>query len=132
VTNAIVLGAGRPAGIAWEIGVAVGLADGGIDIRDADVLIGTSAGSVVAAQLASGVTFDRSFDEQTKPELRVKELEPPVRFNQLRRDLATAKEAAASATRSGGRSARSPRRPGPSGATARDRFPATDGRMAEA
>jgi len=85
------LGAGGPAGIAWEVGVAAGLADGGIDVRDVDVLIGTSAGSVVAASLVSGLPFEVLFEMQVNPEVQVRELQPAVDFDQLRRDLAAAK-----------------------------------------
>jgi NTE family protein len=47
--RALVLGAGGNAAIAWEVGVLAGLLDVGIDVRTADVVIGTSAGSVVGA-----------------------------------------------------------------------------------
>jgi NTE family protein len=50
----LVLGGGGPVGIAWEIGLAAGLAEQGIEIAKADQIIGTSAGSFVGAQLASG------------------------------------------------------------------------------
>jgi NTE family protein len=51
MTKALVLSGGGSVGIAWEI-VAAGLARGGIDVRDADFITGTSAGSAVGAQLA--------------------------------------------------------------------------------
>ena len=76
--SAVVQGAGGPVGIAWEIGVATGLADRGLDIRDADLFIGTSAGSVVAAKLASELGFENLFEEQINPETQVKELTPPI------------------------------------------------------
>ena len=41
-------------GIAWESGLAVGLARRGVDLAAADRIVGTSAGSVVGAQLATG------------------------------------------------------------------------------
>jgi NTE family protein len=50
----LVLGGGGSVGIAWETGLAAGLADEGIDLRHADKIIGTSAGSFVGAELASG------------------------------------------------------------------------------
>jgi NTE family protein len=53
-TRAVVLGGGGPVGIAWEAGLLAGLAETGIDLSLADFLLGTSAGSVVAAQLAMG------------------------------------------------------------------------------
>jgi NTE family protein len=52
--RALVLGGGGPVGIAWETGVIAGLADAGVDISSADWILGTSAGSVVGAQLALG------------------------------------------------------------------------------
>jgi len=41
-------------GIAWETGLAAGLERSGVRLRDADLFVGTSAGSVVSAQLALG------------------------------------------------------------------------------
>ena len=52
--RALVLSGGGPMGIAWESGIAAGLCEGGVDLRQADLIIGTSAGSVVGAQLALG------------------------------------------------------------------------------
>src|SRR5262245_47992427 len=52
--RALVLSGGGPVGIAWESGIAAGLCEGGVDLRQADLIIGTSAGSVVGAQLALG------------------------------------------------------------------------------
>ena len=54
VTRALVLSGGGPVGIAWETGLAAGLARGGVRLSDADFTIGTSAGSFVGAQLAGG------------------------------------------------------------------------------
>ena len=51
--TALVLGGGGLTGIGWEIGVLAGLADAGLDLADADVVIGTSAGSIVGAHLTS-------------------------------------------------------------------------------
>ena len=54
MTRALVLGGGGPVGIAWESGLVAGLAEGGVNIGEADLIIGTSAGSAVGAQLAMG------------------------------------------------------------------------------
>ncbi len=48
--RALVLHGGGSAGNAWEIGVIAGLFDAGVDVTEADVIIGTSAGSTAAAQ----------------------------------------------------------------------------------
>jgi NTE family protein len=54
-TRALVLGGGGLAGIAWEVGVLVGLAEGGVDLALADRVVGTSAGAVVGTLLTTGV-----------------------------------------------------------------------------
>jgi NTE family protein len=51
-SRALVLGGGGPVGRAWEIGLVDGFAGQGIDLGTADLIIGTSAGAVVGAQLA--------------------------------------------------------------------------------
>ncbi|RAX44236.1 patatin-like phospholipase family protein [Arthrobacter sp. AQ5-06] len=50
--RALVLGGGGSTGNAWLIGVIAGLSDAGLDVTEADLVIGTSAGSTAAAQLA--------------------------------------------------------------------------------
>ncbi|MCX6498965.1 MAG: patatin-like phospholipase family protein [Arthrobacter sp.] len=50
--RALVLGGGGSTGNAWLIGVIAGLFDAGLDVTEADLVIGTSAGSTAAAQLA--------------------------------------------------------------------------------
>jgi NTE family protein len=57
-TRALVLGGGGLAGIAWEVGVLVGLAEGGVDLRLADRVVGTSAGAVVGTLLTTGVDLE--------------------------------------------------------------------------
>ncbi|HYA67781.1 MAG TPA: patatin-like phospholipase family protein [Acidimicrobiales bacterium] len=54
MTKALVLGGGGPVGIGWEAGLTVGLARAGVVLAESDAVIGTSAGSVVGAQLLSG------------------------------------------------------------------------------
>jgi NTE family protein len=49
--RALVLGGGGSAGNAWLIGVITGLFDAGLDLTQADLIIGTSAGSTAAAQI---------------------------------------------------------------------------------
>jgi NTE family protein len=51
--TALVLGGGGSAGNAWLIGVIAGLFEAGLDVTEADLIIGTSAGSTAAAQIAS-------------------------------------------------------------------------------
>ncbi len=54
MTRALVLGGGGPVGIAWEAGLLAGLAEGGVDLAEADHVLGTSAGSFVGSQIAMG------------------------------------------------------------------------------
>src|SRR5215204_2860391 len=51
--RALVLGGGGSTGNAWLIGVVAGLFDAGLDVTDADLIIGTSAGATAAAQITS-------------------------------------------------------------------------------
>jgi len=65
--TALVLGGGGVTGIAWELGLLKGLADAGVDLTGADVVVGTSAGSVVGAQVTSGLPLDVLYDSQLEP-----------------------------------------------------------------
>ena len=56
--RALVLGGGGSAGNAWLIGVIAGLHDGGLDVTEADLIIGTSAGATAAAQLGGASPAD--------------------------------------------------------------------------
>lgn len=58
MTRALVLGGGGVTGIAWEIGLLAGLRRAGIDLGEPDLVVGTSAGSVVGALLATGVGME--------------------------------------------------------------------------
>ena len=74
--RAVVLGGGGATGIAWEAGVIAGLAELGVDLRTADTMIGTSAGSVVAAHVRSGTDLTEAFDRLFSGEHQV----PPGRI----------------------------------------------------
>src|SRR3712207_7319070 len=65
--SALVLGGGGITGIAWEIGVLAGLAEAGVDLTGADLVVGTSAGSVVGAQLTGGADLETLFARQLEP-----------------------------------------------------------------
>lgn len=64
----LVLAGGGPAALAWELGVLRGLADADAGLAQkiigADTVIGTSAGSSVAAQITSGTPLDELYDAQ--------------------------------------------------------------------
>jgi NTE family protein len=60
-SRAVVLGGGGLTGVAWLTGVLASFQEAGIPIGDADLILGTSAGSVVGAQLAAGRDFGRLY-----------------------------------------------------------------------
>lgn len=65
VRRGIVLGAGGVLGAAWTIGALAALeAHTGADPREAEVLVGTSAGSVLASFLGCGIGVDVLLDHQ--------------------------------------------------------------------
>jgi NTE family protein len=67
MTRALVLGGGGITGVAWEWGMLAGLAAAGVDLGDADLVVGTSAGSVVGAQVASGLDVEERYGAQLEP-----------------------------------------------------------------
>jgi NTE family protein len=53
--DVLVLGGGGALGEAWMMGLLAGLEDAaGVDLRDCETFVGTSAGAIVAAHLAAG------------------------------------------------------------------------------
>jgi NTE family protein len=74
VEQALVLGGGGVAGIAWMTGLLAGLADAGQDVTGADLIIGTSAGATVAAQLGSGLPLGDLYARQVDPALQSAEI----------------------------------------------------------
>ncbi|GGX44446.1 patatin [Streptomyces noursei] len=72
----LVLGSGGVAGVAWQTGLLAGLLEGGVDVLDADVVVGTSAGSTVAAQITSGLPLGDLLARQVDPALQAPELSP--------------------------------------------------------
>jgi NTE family protein len=70
IKRALVLGGGGVAGIAWETGILQGIADESAAtaraLLDSDVLVGTSAGSAVVAQIGSGLSLEDLFARQVR------------------------------------------------------------------
>jgi NTE family protein len=62
--RALVLGGGGVTGIAWETGLLFGLAEAGTDLTSADLVVGTSAGSIVGAQILSRVSLKDLYNTQ--------------------------------------------------------------------
>ncbi|MEV1295025.1 patatin-like phospholipase family protein [Pseudonocardia sp. NPDC049635] len=65
--RALVLGGGGVTGVAWMYGLVAGLAANGVDLRRADLVVGTSAGSVVGANLAAGRDPQALLESQLAP-----------------------------------------------------------------
>lgn len=66
--RALVLGGGGVTGIGWMTGLLAGLAEAGTDLTLAELVVGTSAGSVVGAQILSGATLQDLYAAQlTEP-----------------------------------------------------------------
>jgi NTE family protein len=63
-SRALVLGGGGLAGIAWELAVVITLIDAGVDVLDADLVVGTSAGSVVGAVALTGIDLKTLYEQQ--------------------------------------------------------------------
>ena len=64
----LVLGGGGVSGIAWEAGVLLGLRDGGVDVDNWDLVIGSSAGGIVATRLL-GSDLREFYDEQASEDI---------------------------------------------------------------
>jgi NTE family protein len=80
-----VLAGGGQAGIAWETGILRGIADESPEtarqLLDVDVLVGTSAGSTVAAQLGSDIGLDALFDRLIGGDSR--EIDPGIDIDDI-------------------------------------------------
>ncbi|MEV6829171.1 patatin-like phospholipase family protein [Amycolatopsis sp. NPDC051102] len=81
--QALVLGGGGVAGVAWTTGLLAGLAEHGQDLTGADLLVGTSAGSVVAAQVTSGRPLAELYARQADPAHQTAEIPAEIDFEKF-------------------------------------------------
>jgi NTE family protein len=90
--RALVLAGGGIAGIAWETGVLRGIADEAPDTARAllttDIMVGTSAGSTVAAQIGSGLDIETLYARQMAPTSA--EIDPGVSIESIIEVFSTA------------------------------------------
>ena len=91
-TRALILAGGGLAGIAWETGILQGIADESPStaqqLLDSDVLVGTSAGSTVAAQISGPLPLEQLYERQVAETSH--ELDPGVDIDTLTEMFLTA------------------------------------------
>ncbi|SED95556.1 NTE family protein [Streptomyces sp. 2231.1] len=95
MSEALVLGGGGVGGIAWMTGLLAGLADAGRDVSGAGLLVGTSAGSAVAAQLGSGLGLEELYARQVDPALQSAEIAAEMDLEKFAAEIGAAAESAA-------------------------------------
>ncbi|EKF86299.1 patatin-like phospholipase family protein [Methanobacterium formicicum] len=78
-SKALVLSGGGITGTAWELGLLFALEESGLNVIDAELIVGTSAGSSVGAQITSGLSLEELYHRQLKPVHETKER--PVDFD---------------------------------------------------
>ncbi len=78
MTYALVLGAGGVTGNAWETGLLKGLRDAGLDLTGAALIVGTSTGAVIGAQIATGASLDDVYRRQVERPRRSEERPPDL------------------------------------------------------
>ncbi|MFE4600205.1 patatin-like phospholipase family protein [Kitasatospora indigofera] len=72
VDRALVLGPGSHVGTAWAAGLAHALRRDGVDLGEADLIVGTSSGAIVGALLATGQDLGRLASSARPPAHRLK------------------------------------------------------------
>ncbi|UDI77109.1 patatin-like phospholipase family protein [Staphylococcus taiwanensis] len=95
--HAIVLGGGGSLAIGWELGYLSALTEAGIDVRHADLVIGTSGGAQAGTSLTSQQSWEEIYEQQIAPK---ENEEPPVddmtdifaRYAQIQNSSNTPKE----------------------------------------
>jgi NTE family protein len=93
----LILAGGGYVASSWEIGVATGLADAGLDLRDADLFVGTSSGARVALDLTSGRPLEELYQRRAgpggPPAARLADAAPAIDWARIRAGVDEAKQA---------------------------------------
>ncbi|NNN12868.1 MAG: patatin-like phospholipase family protein [Acidimicrobiaceae bacterium] len=63
MTRGLILGGGGLFGIGWEVGILWGLEAAGVSLKNADLVVGTSAGSVAGSLLLQTESLLQTFDD---------------------------------------------------------------------
>src|SRR4051812_9101615 len=93
--RAVVLAGGSFAASAWESGLIAGMASAGVDLRNSDLFIGTSAGARVALHLAAGTDLGALLEQQFVPISNLTRSAAPD-YVSIRRECAEARAAGGS------------------------------------
>ncbi|MFJ9815726.1 patatin-like phospholipase family protein [Streptomyces sp. NPDC101151] len=96
MTEALVLGGGGVGGIAWITGLLAGLADTRQGMTGADLLLGTSAGATVAAQVGSGLGLEELYARQVDPARQAAEIMAEMDLEKFAAEIGAALGASAS------------------------------------
>src|SRR4051794_11347068 len=94
--RALVLAGGSFAASSWESGLLAGMASAGVDLRDSDLFIGTSAGARVALHLAIGTDLNELLEQQFQPIANMPSSARAPDLATIRREAAEAKAAGGS------------------------------------
>lgn len=79
MTRALILGGGGLIGIGWEVGFLWGLEASGVSLKDADLIVGTSAGSVAGSLLLQTESLMQTFNDYQDTASSAREI--PVEFS---------------------------------------------------
>src|SRR4051794_32605376 len=94
--SAVVLAGGGYVASSWEIGLITGMAEVGVDVRSADLFVGTSAGARVALDLTSGMALDEIYQRRVGKEMPALHRPAMVDWTRLRAAVDAAKQAGGS------------------------------------
>lgn len=89
-SKALVLSGGGITGIAWELGILFGLKESGVDVTDVNLIVGTSAGSSVGAQLTSDLSLEELYNLQLAPIEKTKETQVKFDGHEFKKMMAAA------------------------------------------
>ncbi|MDY9923544.1 patatin-like phospholipase family protein [Methanobacterium sp.] len=89
-SKALVLSGGGITGTAWELGILFGLEESGVDVTHAELIVGTSAGSSVGAQITSGLSLEELYNLQLKPVNKTVEKQVDFEGHKFRQMMAAA------------------------------------------
>jgi NTE family protein len=94
--RALVLAGGGYVASSWEIGLITGMADKGLDVRNADLLVGTSAGARVALDLASGKALEEFYQRRAGTDFPSHEPSHKIDWARIKSGVEEAKKAGGS------------------------------------